>query len=118
MADTATTNRGEWARLLDDLTKEHEGDYVTIELLDPTYGDQYEAERLPFAYITYDYRDDAVIVAVGGTTPRFPVVLRHIVSHPADVNVATGQGVDAAARVVDTNGTTTLVTFFPPPAPS
>jgi hypothetical protein len=50
--------------------------------------------------------------------PRFPVVLRHMIPHPAEVNVATGAGIDAAIRVVDTDGTTTLVTFFPPPEPT
>ena len=111
MADTSKADRGEWEGLLDGLTKEHEGQHVTIELLDPEYGDQHEAERLPFAYATYDPRDDVVIVAVGGNSPRYPVVLRHMVWHPQAVDVAP----DGAFRVVEPDGTTTLVSFFAEP---
>jgi hypothetical protein len=113
MTDTSTVDRSQWATLLDRLTKEHEGELVTIELLDPTYGDLREAERLPFAYLTYDSRDDVVIVAVGGRSGRYPVVLRHIISSPTDVDVAEGRPAGAAVRVIDAEGTPTLVTFLP-----
>jgi hypothetical protein len=105
-------DRSEWAGAFDRLTKEHEGQYLTIELLDPEYGDQHEAERLPFAYAAYDPRDDVVIVAVGGNSPRYPVVLRHMVWHPSEVDLAP----DGAFRVVEQDGTTTLVSFFAGPA--
>jgi len=36
-------------------------------------------ERLPFTYAAYDPRDDAVIIAVGGNTPKYPVVLGHLI---------------------------------------
>ena len=116
MGDASRTDHGEWAHLLDRLTKEHEGQQVTIEVLDPTYGDQHEAERLPFVYAAYDPRDDVVIVAVGGKTPRFPVVLRHMIWRPSEVNVAENEAAGTTLRVVDTEGTTTLVGFFPGPS--
>lgn len=106
MTEISSTRRSEWAALLDRLTRNHEGDQVTIELLDPTYGDLHEAERLPFAYASYDPRDDVVVVAVGGVRPRFPVVLRHIVTGPAEVSVS-----DRAARIIDKDGTATVVSF-------
>jgi len=111
MADTATPQASEWTSLLDKMTAEHAGHHVTIELLDPTYGDQHEAERLPFAYATYDPRDDVVIVAVGGNSPRFPVVLRHMVWHPTQVDAVDDGGL-AAIRAVEPDGTTTVVTFY------
>jgi hypothetical protein len=109
MADTPKADHAEWTDLLDQLTEKHEGQFVTIELLDSKYGDQHEAEHLPFAYATYDPRDDVVIVAVGGRSAQYPVVLRHMVWHPSDVRVAPGD----AFRVVDPDGTATLVTFHP-----
>ncbi len=116
MTDTSARDRSAWRDELDRLTKNHEGQWVTIELLDPTLGDLEEAERLPFTYATYDPRDDAVIVAVGGRSGRFPVVLRHIVNHPTEVDVSDdGRGL-AAMRVVDADGTATLVSFVPEPA--
>jgi len=113
VTDISTVDRADWAPLLDKLTKDHEGDLVTIELLDPTYGDLYEAERLPFAYASYDPRDDVVVVAVGGASRRYPVVLRHMIAKPSEVSVA-----DMAARVVDAEGVATVVSFFPDPNPS
>jgi hypothetical protein len=41
----------EWHELLDELTKVRAGDDVTIELLDADFGDEFEAERMPLAYI-------------------------------------------------------------------
>ena len=70
MGANSTAEHSDWIRLLDQLTGDHEGQFVTIEVLDPTYGDQHEAERLPFAYASYDPRDHVVIVAVGGSSPR------------------------------------------------
>jgi cellulose synthase/poly-beta-1,6-N-acetylglucosamine synthase-like glycosyltransferase len=109
MTQTATKDRDRWSPLLDQLSREHEGESVRIEILDPTYGDHPEAERLPFSYASYDYKDDVVIVAVGGRSERYPVVLRHMISHPTELD-ATQQD-PAALRVVDDDGTVTLVSF-------
>ncbi|HEY0449172.1 DUF5335 family protein [Actinophytocola sp.] len=113
MADTGTLNRNEWLAAFDRMTSDHEGDEVTIEVLDPTIGYEPEAERMPFSYLNYDPKDDVVIVAVGGRTPRYPVVLRHIVYRPSRVDIAVDEVPQPAVRVVEEDGTTTLVTFFP-----
>lgn len=108
------TNSGDgWAQLLDRLSTEHAGQVVTIEVLDPAYGDQHEAERLPFAYAAYDPKDDTVVIAVGGRSPRYPVTLRHMISHPTEVSAADVDTARAAFRVIDADGTATLVSFFP-----
>jgi hypothetical protein len=105
-------NRSEWKNALDQLTADQDGRYVAIELLDPSVGHQYEAERLPFSYINYDPKDDVVIVAVGGNSPRHPVVLRHMVWHPVEVDLAVEGVREPAVRIVEPDGTTTLVVFF------
>jgi hypothetical protein len=79
MAYTSTTDRQGWVEGLDRLTKDREGQDVTIEVLDRSFGDQTEAERLPFAYTSYDPKGDVVVVAVGGRSSSYPVVLRHMV---------------------------------------
>jgi hypothetical protein len=112
MAGTATLNRSEWRNALDQLTADHDGKYVTIELLDPLVGHQHEVDRLPFSYINYDPKDDVVIVAVGGNSPRYPVVLRHMVWHPTEVDLAIEQVPEPAVRIVEPDGTITLVIFF------
>ncbi|MDQ1632386.1 MAG: hypothetical protein QOC80_2358 [Frankiaceae bacterium] len=108
--EIAPEQRAEWQRRLDELTKEQEGTWVTIEVLDPVYGDQTEAERMPFAYATYDVKDDVVIIAVGGNSPRFPVVLRHMIWHPREVDVTSGADL-TAMKVTDADATETLVSF-------
>jgi Family of unknown function (DUF5335) len=111
MADTSTTDRQTWVEGLGRLTKDREGQDVTIEVLDRSFGDQTEAERLPFAYTSYDAKDDVVIVAVGGRSSSYPVVLRHMVPHPSEVDIDLDAG---AFRAVEQDGTTTIVSFFPP----
>src|SRR5215216_4987336 len=75
-------DRDQWETMLNQLTDQHAGEQITIEILDPTLGDQVEAERLPFTYATYDRRDDTIVIAVGGKTPRYPVLLRHMITKP------------------------------------
>ncbi|WP_433455211.1 DUF5335 family protein [Streptomyces sp. CA-142005] len=113
MAGTSTSDRAGWRSMLDEVTDAHSGELVTIEVVDPSIGSQREAERLPFSYLTYDPKDDVVVVAVGGESPRYPVVLRHMVPHPKEVDVSTPDVTEAAVRVVDPEDTATLITFFP-----
>jgi hypothetical protein len=108
MTDIRSTDRDTWAGALDQLTLDHKDEHATIEVVDAEAGYETEAQRLPFAYLDYDPKDDVVIVAVGGATRAFPVVLRHIVSHPVEVDVA----VDGGLRIVAEDGAVTLVTFF------
>ena len=68
--------------MLDEITKVRTGDDVTIELLDAEFGDAFEAERMPLAYIEYDEHADEASVGVGGRDGRYPVVLRYSIEHP------------------------------------
>lgn len=113
MADTPAPDRDSWRALLDELTEAHSGDLVTIEVENPSIGHQHEAERLPFSYLAYDPKDDAVVVGVGGRPPGYPVVLRHIVTQPKEVDVSTCDVPQPVVRVVDVEDTATLITFFP-----
>ncbi|MDQ1731305.1 MAG: hypothetical protein QOK10_1464 [Pseudonocardiales bacterium] len=107
MTSSSALDRSEWAARLAEVTKTQEGRTVTIEVLDETYGDNSEVERLPFSYADYDHKDDVVTIGVGGNSMRYPVVLRHLIRHPIEVDV-----VGQAIRVVDQEGTTTLLSFF------
>jgi hypothetical protein len=111
MAETVTLDRNEWTSALDRLTEDHDGEKLTIELLDMSFGDQHEVERLPFAYLNFDPKDDVVIVAIGGKTAKYPVVLRHMIWHPAEISVADSADLGTVLRVVDSDGVTNLITF-------
>ena len=106
MTSSPTPDHDEWVLQLDQLTRHRRDQDVSIEVLDPTYGDETEAEHLPFAYTVYDPKDDVVVIAVGGSSAKYPVVLRHMVSHPVEVDVD-----DGALKVVGKDGTTTIASF-------
>jgi hypothetical protein len=110
MTDTMAIDRSQWAEQLDAVTREHEGDEATIEVLDKDWGDAHEAERMPFTYVTYDKKDDVVIIGVGGRSAAWPVLLRHMVRHPVEVSLAT-VGDETGLRVAEQHGTVTLVTI-------
>jgi hypothetical protein len=111
MAVISPEQRTEWTKLTDRLTAEYQGYDVTIEVLDPETGDNPMVERLPFDNITYDHKDDVVVVAVGGNSQHYPVALRHLIHHPQEFVVdLIPEG--AAVKVTDSTGTTTLVGLF------
>jgi hypothetical protein len=109
--------RLEWQRFLDDLTEEHAGDEVTIEVLDEQLGNQEEVQRLPLAYVEYDPKDDAVIVGVGGRDGRFPIVLRDIIEQPQRILAdAIGNDARLALEIAAADGSQTIVTLHRPSA--
>jgi hypothetical protein len=116
MTETRTIDRDKWAGFFDSLSTDHPGYYAAIELLDTSFGDQYETERLPFNYASYDPKDDVIVIGVGGNSARFPVVLRHIINRPAEVDVAVPAPGETDIRIVDAEGTTTMLRLRPEPA--
>ena len=103
-----------WHQLLDELTKVRTGDDVTVELLDAEFGDAFEAERMPLAYVEYDEHADEASVAVGGRDGRYPVVLRHSIPHPTSVLTdAKPPKLPLVVQIVGEDGSETLVTVLP-----
>jgi hypothetical protein len=109
MSSTAdTVQRTEWRELLERLTKEHQGASVAIEVIDRDSGDGYEAEKIPLAFVEYDPKDDVFILGVGGTSSRYPVVLRHLVEHPKSITAdKVGSGISVAIEVIGEDDTRT-----------
>lgn len=115
MDTTTPPQRGEWSTLTNRLTADHRGHDAVIEIIDPDGGDNPLVERLPFESIIYDAKDDVVIVSVGGRSPRFPVVLRHLIPRPQEILFdLIPQG--AALKITDSSGTTTLISLLRRPA--
>ena len=111
MSVTTSDQRSEWTTLTDRLSADHEGHDVAIEVIDSEGGDSSLVERLPFDGITYDHKDDVVVISVGGRPPRYPVVLRHLIHHPTEIQFdLITQG--AALKITDSSGTTTLVSLL------
>jgi hypothetical protein len=109
--------RQTWREFFDLVTKDHEGDAVTVEIVDREYGDQLEAEQMPFGYLEFDDKDDAVNVGVGGTDGRYPVVLRHAIEHPKAILADPLDPPTARAFDIEgADGTSTIVTLHRRPA--
>jgi hypothetical protein len=103
----------DWHKLLDELTLVRTGDEVTIELLDAEFGDEFEAERIPLAYIEYDEHADEASVGVGGRDGRYPVVLRHSIEHPTSILTDSNPPMlPLAVQIVGADGSQTLVTVL------
>lgn len=106
--------KGDWHKLLDELTKVRAGDEITIELLDAQFGDGFEAERMPLAYIEYDEHSDEASVAVGGRDGRYPVVLRHSIKRPTSILADSKPPMlPLVVQIVGADGSETLVTVIP-----
>ncbi|HUC13323.1 MAG TPA: DUF5335 family protein [Acidimicrobiales bacterium] len=104
----------DWHKLLDELTVARAGDDITIELLDVEFGDEFEAERVPLAYIEYDEHADEASVGVGGRDGRYPVVLRHSIGHPTSILTDSDPPVlPLAVQIVGADGSQTVVTVLP-----
>jgi len=114
MTDRDAPPRANWREFFDQVTKDHEGDSVTVEVIGVDYGDQLETEPLPFAYIEYDIKDEAVAVGIGGKDGRFPVVLRHVIELPQTILAdSPAPGAARAFDIVAQDGTSTIVTLRP-----
>ena len=82
------------------------------------YGDGYEAEGLPLAYVEYDHKADEVAVAVGGGDGRYPVVLRHAIQHPRRILAdSAAPFIDWAFDIVADDDSHTIVKIVGRPEP-
>jgi hypothetical protein len=106
----------EWHDFLEQLTKDHEQDRVTIEVLGEEFGDQFEGAALTLDNIEYDYKDNVMVVAVGDDSGGSPVVLRHFVRNPETVFFEPELGRGAwALDLVSGDGSQTIVTALAQP---
>jgi hypothetical protein len=116
MTETTTIERDGWGGFFDLLTADHKGENAAIELVDRDVGDQYETERLPFAYASYDPKDDVIVIGVGGDSARFPVLLRHLINDPTEVDFTVPRPTETDVRIIDRGGTATMLRLRPKPA--
>ncbi len=100
--------------MLDELTRVRAGDDVTVEVLDVEFGDEYQAERIPLAYVEYDEHADEASVGVGGRDGRYPVVLRHSIPRPTSILTDSKPPMlPLVVQIVGADGSQTLVTVLP-----
>lgn len=111
MTDTVVIARDQWAQFFDQLSEEHAGELMKMELLDPDYGDQIEGEGTPFQLASYDRRNDMVIITAGISESDEPTY-RRMIQHPSEIDVSVPDDGTTVVRVVGP-ADTTLVSFYP-----
>lgn len=105
-------SKSEWAELCDCISKRLHGERAEIEVQSLDLGHQIEAEFLPILGITYDRKDDVVVIALEG--------LAHLIPHPVDIQIkGEGDNIESVF-IVDKEGVRHLASFreplmLPPP---
>jgi len=103
----------DWRRTLDDLSRSHDGTFVSLEILGGEVGAEEEVHNQPLRGITSDRT---------GVTIRFEkpggLHLVHRVAHPQKLRILeTGEGAVMAIEVEDEEGMHSLIQFHSPVRP-
>jgi hypothetical protein len=109
--------RGTWRQYFDELSRTLGTVVATVEIVGSDIGAQVEADRLVLTGITYDDRDDVLVVgldAPGGP----PEDLERMIDRPQKILVATGDPAPAEMTidVQDAEGHQTIIRIERPPA--
>lgn len=108
--------RQEWPGFFAVITRDERGKPVTIEIVSPEIGTKLEASEVPLEAITYDDRDDAVIVEVSSSSGE-QGALRHMVSNPWKIIFdPPSPGSVRTMDIEGSDGVHTLVTLHARPA--
>jgi hypothetical protein len=110
MEPTRMIEHEAWSEYLDAVSKELLNAPVSIEVVAAPDTPIVEAERLALQTLTYDRREDVFEVAAARGGPRVPSVLRHLVDHPARIEVDSRTMLAPMTIAVDgVDGTRTLI---------
>jgi hypothetical protein len=113
MASTPTEQlpRETWTRYFDELSKHLGTVEATVEVVGRDIGDQLAAERLVLTGITFDHKDDVLVIgldAPGGDPEEY----EHMVEHPRSIAVTPGgTAAELAIAAEDGEGHMTIVTL-------
>jgi hypothetical protein len=105
----------QWRRVLDDLSRVHEGASVRLLVLDDDHGPQTHGETFRLAGLTSDGgpgRESISAILAGSAH------VTHIIDRPRSLHVERRwESRTANVQVVDGNGTRTLISLGPPVLP-
>lgn len=114
MGSTQELTREAWRPYFDELSRHLGTLEATVEVAGQDIGDQIAAEGLVLSGITYDDRDDVLVIALEALGER--AAFEHMVQHPQRIYIATGEGAELIVDVEDAGGHQTLVTLDRPAA--
>ncbi len=94
---TVTVNKQQWAPYLASLSRSLAGKQAFVEVSGLALGDQVEARWIPLLGVTYDRKDDIVVLDLGD--------LNHVIQHPAQIEANDEGGQVGSMEIVDQEGT-------------
>jgi len=103
----------QWVPFFNDLSKRHQGEHVSVELMGRDIGDQMAAQDQSLLGITVDppsgaFKIEVMLGEMNG------VNMAHEIAHPVHVRLAqSDDGKDAAIEIEPDGGPCTLVRFTP-----
>jgi hypothetical protein len=105
--------KSQWSAYFDLISKAMTGKRAEIEVASLKLGDQIEAEWLPFFGISYDTKDDVIVIALEGHD--------HLIHKPKEVYIER-EGLELSSlEVIDAGGVRQIVVLRDPlmlPAPT
>src|SRR3954453_20632929 len=111
----------QWGPFLDNLTRRHEGEPVTIEVEGRDIGVQSAGSNVQLIGITFDPKDsigeeiDVIVASADDQSSNSNEHLMHAVTHPSHIRIArSDDGRDSALQLESKDGPTTLVRFSNP----
>jgi hypothetical protein len=117
MSRTEEIPRNRWIDFLDELTREHQGDPVVVEVFDSEIGAQTQARDMPLQGISADVRPagEHDVSIIMGNEPNPP--LTHMVPQARHVRVERSDGGNAESVEIEAgDGSRTLLRFQLPRA--
>jgi hypothetical protein len=115
MATTQEIPRDAWRPYFDEISKHLGTVTATVEIAGRDLGAQVAAEHLVLTGLSYDDRDDVVVIgldAPGGYIEE----AEHLVEHPKRVLVATGEDAEVAIDIEDAEDRQTIIRMASVPA--
>lgn len=97
-----------WSEYFDDLSRRLDGPTVTVEIDGADIGAQIAAERVRLAGISYDHKDDVVVIGLDGPSGS-PEQYERMVSAPTRIFVASSDDGTTAIDVEDAEGQKTIL---------
>jgi hypothetical protein len=104
-----------WREYFDTLAKVLPTVEVTVEVIGRDLGDQFIGERVLLAAISYDHKDDVLVIGLD-TPGGLPEEVEHLVYNPQRVMVTGLDDGSTVIEVEDADGHQTIVRYAEVPA--
>jgi hypothetical protein len=115
MPTTQEIPRDAWRSYFDEVSRHLGVTTATVEIVGRDVGDQVIGEDLVLTGVTYDDRDDVVVIGLDAPGGQ-PEEAEHLVEHPTKILVASGDGEGVAIDIEDAEAHQTIIRMESAPA--